>query len=119
MSDLTLICETCRFPIAGDTGCIYVTFREINAARAYERDGTALSEPIRWRVRHYAHPETGETDFYGISSDQIATWPALARWTAHLMEKNWFALTDWDDLLRELSGEMPGRRIRVVAQEAA
>lgn len=35
------------------------------------------------------------------------------------MEKNWFALSDWDDLLREVAGEIPSRRIRVAAKEAA
>jgi hypothetical protein len=134
MNDLTLICEICRFPIEGDTGAIYATFPDINAARAREREERhgavevssidivdLLMEPgpIHWRTGHYAHPEVQEVDSYEIDAVRIATWPALAHWTAHLMEKNWFALSDWDDLLREVAGEIPSRRIRVAAKEAA
>jgi len=112
MSDLTLICETCRFPIHGDTGCIYVIFPDINAAR---RGGGE----IHWRTSHYAHFAEGERDTYEISSERISSWRQLAWWTAHLMEKNWLSLSDWDDLLRELSGEGSPKRIRVAAKEAA
>jgi len=140
MNDLTLICEICRFPIEGDTGAIYATFPDINAARSRERDrererGERSSSvevssidivellmepgPIRWRTAHYAHPEMREVDSYEIDAVRISTWPQLAHWTAHLMDKNWFDLSDWDDLLRELAGDTPSRRIRVVAREAA
>ena len=109
MNDLTLICETCRFPISGDSGCIYTTFAEIRPS----------SDEVRWRTSHYAH-FTGEIrDTYEIGSESIASWPRLAWWTAHLMEKHWFGLSDWDDLLREVAGQIPSRRIRVAAKEAA
>ena len=35
------------------------------------------------------------------------------------MEKNWFPLSDWDNLLRELGGEGEPTRIRATAREAA
>ena len=109
MSDLTLICETCRFPINGDTGCIYTTFAEMRTS----------SDEIRWHTSHYAHFTEGVRDTYEISSERITTWRQFIWWTAHLMEKNWFPLSDWDDLLHEVSGEIPSRRILVVAGEAA
>lgn len=109
MNDLTLICETCGFPVAGDSGCIYTTFAEMRTS----------ADEIRWRTSHYRCFPEGERDTYEISSDQIATWPQFAWWTAHLMEKNWFPLSDWDDLLREVAGVIPARRIRVAAKEAA
>lgn len=109
MNDLTLICETCRFPVHGDTGCIYAAFREMRTP----------SGAIRWRTSHYGCFAGGARDTYEIGSERIATWRQLIWWTAHLMEKNWFARSDWDDLLREISGEEPPRRIRVAAKEAA
>ena len=109
MNDLTLICETCRFPVHGDAGCIYTTFAEMRTS----------SDEICWRTSHYAHFAEGVRDTYEISSERIATWRQFVWWTAHLMEKNWFPLSDWDELLREVSGEIPSRRILVAAGEAA
>ena len=109
MSDLTLICETCRFPINGDTGCIYTTFAEIRTSLEDR------SDEIRWRTSHYAHFTESDRDTYEISSERIATWRQLAWWTAHLMEKQWFPLSDWDDLLRELGGDETPKRIREAA----
>ena len=105
MNDLTLICETCRFPINGDSGCIYALFREM-------RDSP---DTIRWRTSHYAHFPADTGDTYEITAGRISTWRQLAWWTAHLMEKNWFPQSDWDDLLRELSGDDTPRRIREAA----
>jgi hypothetical protein len=109
MNDLTLICETCRFPINGDSGCVYATFAEMRTS----------AEEIRWRTSHYDCFAGGERDTYEISSERIATWRQFVWWTAHLMEKDWFPLSDWDDLMRELSGDEAPRRIRVAAGEAA
>jgi len=108
MPDLTLICETCRFPITGDTGAIYVPFADLQQT----------DHDICWRTSHYAHPGMDE-DSYGIAARRIATWQQLAWWTAHLMEKNWFRLSDWDTLLLEVAGETEPRRIRVAVREAA
>ena len=134
MNDLTLICETCGFPVAGDSGSIYVRLAEVRDTHAADREWhethpadaavdivELLTMPgdIHWRTGHDACRADRDEGCYEIDSDRIATWPALARWTAHLMEKNWFALSDWDDLLREVAGEVPSRRIRVAAREAA
>jgi hypothetical protein len=113
MNDLTLICETCRFPINGDTGCIYVIFPDINTARRQE------DSEIHWRTSHYAHFTGGVRDTYEIGAERISTWRQLIWWTAHLMEKSWFPLSDWDDLLRELTDGGQPQRIRIVAKEAA
>ena len=113
MNDLTLLCETCRFPINGSTGCIYVIFPDINTARREE------GREIHWRTSHYAHFAEGDRDAYEISAERIATWRQFVWWTAHLMEKNWFGRSDWDELLHEVSGDEPPHRICVVAGEAA
>lgn len=134
MNDLTLVCETCRKPIDGDTGSLYVRLGEVTSARAADRDwkeahpsGTAvditellmLPGDVRWRAAHDRCRSDHDQGCYEIDAPQISTWRHVARWTAHLMEKNWLGLTDWDGLLRELSGESPARRIRILAREAA
>jgi hypothetical protein len=105
VTDLTLICETCRFPINGDTGCIYAPFSEMRSPGI----------DVRWRTSHYAHFPQDEGDTYQIDAGRIATWRQLAWWTAHLMEKAWFPRSDWNDLLRELGGDETPRRIREAA----
>jgi hypothetical protein len=134
VNDLTLICETCHFPVTGNSGSIYVRLGDVRDKRHADQEwkqahpaGAAidihelLTMPgdIRWRVGHDSCRADRDEACYEIDDDKIATWPALARWTAHLMEKGWFPLSDWDDLLREVAGEIPSRRIRVAAREAA
>jgi hypothetical protein len=136
VNDLTLICETCHCPIASNAGSIYAIYREINSACADEAEwqehhppgtmidlGGLLASPldlIHWHVRHNScSSEHADEEVYEISAERISAWPQLAHWTAHLMGKTWFPLSDWDDLLRELSGEAPARRIRAVAREHA
>jgi hypothetical protein len=134
VSDLTLICQTCSFPIQGDTGSLYVRLGEVTAAQAARADweerhpsGTAIDitellthpEDVRWRSAHDKCRDDRDQGCYEIDVPRIATWSALCRWTAHLMEKNWFDLSDWDSLLREVSGDSPSSRIQVAAREAA
>ncbi|HEY2087878.1 MAG TPA: hypothetical protein VGH54_17910 [Mycobacterium sp.] len=134
MTDLTLICEGCRWPVLGDTGSLYVRLGEVMAAQVAQRDwdaarseGTAvdvteliaLPDDVRWRAAHDVCRSDHAQGCYEIDAPQIAEWPHVARWTAHLMAKNWLTLTDWDDVLRELSGETPAKRIRVTARAAA
>jgi hypothetical protein len=135
-NDLTLICEVCKFPIEGDTGSIYVRLGDVSDVRDAERSWQErhgddlhsngldvmrfLTAPpdAHWRVAHDKCRDDHGEGCYEIDAPRISTWPALCRWTAHLLEKNWFGLTDWDCLLRELGGESP-TRIRVTAREAA
>lgn len=134
MNDLTLICETCGFPIAPEKGSIYIRtgdardyrqamreWREVHpegsAVDLTELDG--FPEDIHWRTGHDACRSDHDEGCYEIDGDQITTWPALMHWTAHLMEKNWFGDSDWDELLREIAGEVPSRRIRSAASQAA
>lgn len=112
MTLLILICGRCGLPVAPGAGSIYATYREIGAAR--DDGGT-----IPWHARHDRCSEHLEESSYEIGADQIMTLGALSRWTAHLMAKRWVASSDWDDLLREAAGEIPSRRIRLAAEEAA
>jgi hypothetical protein len=134
VNELTLVCETCAFPISGDTGCLYVRMADLAAYReeykawraASDRDGAVTSAelmllplPVHWRTSHDKCRTDHDEDAYEIDAVRITSWAKAAHWTAHLMEKTWLASTDWKHLLRELSGEASSRRIRVVAREAA
>lgn len=135
MNDLTLICEVCKFPITNDSGSLYARYRDINEKRAAEHDwrerhpagGGAVSvaevmtKPglIRWRAAHDKCRDDRDEDCYEIDVDQIMSWAGFCHWTAHLMDKNWFGLSDWRFLFRELAGESSSRRIRITAREAA
>ena len=134
MSEITLICETCGQPITGSQGSIYIRIGDVGAHREAERQwreihpvGTALDiaalalmpEDIRWRTGHDACRTDNDQDCYDIDAARISTWPRVAWWTAHLLEKNWLQDSDWDDVLRELSGEAPSCRVRGDAREAA
>ena len=131
MSELVLICRGCRRPVEGDTGSLRATYADINTSRAAEAEwaqrqgGRAIDitdlmlapGPIRWLPYHdRCDPESGQPS-YQISSVQVSTWRGLARWTAHLMSKNWFPFSDWDDLLLEAAGEAPATRIRVLERQ--
>ena len=131
-AELVIICEKCRCPVPPEAGCLWVGHREIRTCQREsaewdrEHSGQAMSltemlgmpEDIHWKVHHDGcTPEPEEP--YWIGTEGVATWTGLAHWTAHLMEKNWFPLSDWDNLLRELGGEGEPTRIRAVAREAA
>lgn len=131
MSDLTLICGDCRQPVIGDTGYLYVDYADIHAARDAEKRRREVMKPgapvsiaeflvgrqASWKVTHDRHRSSDGA--YYIDAAQFDAWPKVAHWTAHLLEKTWIQFTDWDDVLRELAGDIPSRRIRVAAREAA
>jgi hypothetical protein len=112
VNDLILICERCGFPIAHGEGSIYATYQDLGAARP---DGGL----VHWHTRHDKCSEHLEESSYELGADQLTSQSDLARWTAHLMAKRWLALTDWDDLLREVAGEIPARRVLLVARGRA
>ena len=130
-AELALICRACRQPIEGDTGALRATYAAINSVRAAEaewaeRQGDrAISitelmlapEPVPWLPYHDRCDPEFESASYQIDSAQLSTWRHLARWTAHLMSKNWFPFSDWDELLREAAGEVPATRIQVLERQ--
>lgn len=124
MTELIAICDLCRRPVADGTGSLYIDLAEV---REYRHDADewraahagpvkvseVLDAPARpcWRVRHDACDTDRDVLAYDISVEQIRTWHELARWTAHLFDKNWFALTDWGHLMRGVA-ENSGTRIQ-------
>ena len=111
-AELVMFCGRCRAPVDGDTGFIGV--RHAALARA----GTGPGEVLWETLHHSCDPDPGN-DCYAINAERIATSPALAWWTAHLMGKTWLALTDWDEVLREAAGEGGSPRIAARMENAA
>lgn len=119
--ELVLICQKCGGPVA--SGCLWVDYAEIvqtrtaRAEQAARPDGAPLDivafiksrGDALWKVHHDGCTDD-PADGYLIDAERLRTWDGLAHWTAHLMEKNWFLLTDWNLLLREVAGERTGHR---------
>jgi hypothetical protein len=104
-AELDIMCPRCRHAIPRGRGCLWVSYAEIRGG-IRESGGQTAEGPdeITWKVHHDGcTAEPG--DAYSIEVVQISTWAGLSRWTAHLMAKTWFPLSDWDELLREAAGE--------------
>jgi len=127
---LDVICGACRKPIGDGEGNLWVDLSAVNAAeqaqaeweRRYKADETLvtvtaaqlseLPDEVPWRSHHIdCDPQPG-ANAYAIPATELRTWAELLDWTAHLMEKPWLGLTDWDGLLRAVVGG----KTRVVAR---
>jgi hypothetical protein len=117
-AQLIMTCGRCRAPIDGGSGFIGVRYRELAPAEVLRKAGNFPDEVI-WEALHNACDPNPAAACYAISADRIATWPAVAWWTAHLLAKPWIDLTDWDEVLRELAGEGGSPRIAVRMESAA
>ena len=99
------VCGACHAPLTSTDGAVSVPYRELRAKMGLddtaEREGGELAEQsgyVRWRVLHdRCAPDLG--DLYDIEVGRLATWEAVAAWSAHLHGKRWFRLTDWAGLL--------------------
>ena len=118
-SPWTWTCDGCGDPIL--SGFVTVRYEDIHAAqharadwdskRARRHAGekflvltrsdlASMPEDARWHAWHDGcdpHP-TGNDYWFTVS--QVPTFEAVLSWTVHLMEKNWFAATDWGPFLR-------------------
>jgi hypothetical protein len=132
-AEIVIVCGKCRQPVGPDSGCLWAGWTEINDTRAArtrwdtERAASAVTlQPLSpvpvqvgWKVAHEGCT-TRPDDGYWIAVQALTTWRDLVWWTAHLMEKNWLHLTDWDQLLREAAGDGgPDPRITVRLRSAA
>ena len=131
--ELVMICGKCRQPVGPHKGCLWVGHDEIRDRRGEKAEwdrrhsGRSLRlsemlgmpEDIHWKVHHDGcTPEPAEP--YWIATEDIGNYDRLLHWTAHLMAKTWFSLTDWDSLLREIAGEGgPSPRMMAAIRAAA
>lgn len=114
---LTWECDKCQERVKGKDGYICISYTEIGEAksshkkwdeeRAARGPWTAINlasanlpKRARWRVCHFECDPNPESTDYWIWVDHVSTWPKLCAFTAHLMGKKWFEVTDWDRILR-------------------
>lgn len=82
-------CEVCGNPIKDGTGYIDATESDIGA---------------HWTPEH-ATCGPYAVD-YGIAVEQIRDHADMLRWTSHLMDKRWFAASDWGTLIAQTVGPL-------------
>lgn len=93
--------------------------KAMNALAAYKEFGTkndgpstvadlmALPDGGTWSVicrDCYTEDMEGMAD-YDIELDRISSHKDALDWTLHLMEKNWFPYTNWEEVLRSAIAE--------------
>jgi hypothetical protein len=131
VTELVLICGGCGSP--APHGYLCVRFAEIHDYRhaldawheAHPGDGHYIEElltmpdEIEWRAWHYDCDPHSDEDAYQIDAENLSTWRGFLWWSAHLSSKNWVPDTDWDEVLREATGEIPSARIRIIEAAAA
>lgn len=123
MSRLQVLCQVCWQPIERghlgiDTQKV-AAFQAAEAARGKVETADDLLETLKagpevpqW-MTHCGRCEPN-TCGYCIEVSQLRTYKDLVRWTAHLMGKTWFAVTDWDHMLDGIARGQD-RRFREVA----
>lgn len=112
-------CERCGFPIADGAGYLAIDLHEASTAEVLEaewherhRDSIGatlaelmtLPEPARWVIAHDKCSPLPDGPYYCIDIERAKTAAHLLNWTAHLMSKTWLSATNWDDLIRVMSG---------------
>lgn len=114
--DLIAICDRCRKPVEGSDGYIHVSYREIDRQRRERRhfervarkrqvlslvDLDEFPAQARWQVHHDRCDPNRAHGCYWFGVERCRTWPQLIEWTAHLMQKDWFCETDWEQVLSD------------------
>ena len=54
----------------------------------------------KWQITCDKCWSDSNDDYYVINLNRIATWCAVAEWSAHLLEKDFLPFTDWSAILR-------------------
>lgn len=103
-------CDVCGKPTDRSDGYLRITWtriqeiqREQRAERTTEPElinlAGVLPIPRDWQ---WGHSECLPESDYWIEASRIDTLRKAMAWTLHLMEKNWFAGTDWERAIRRL-----------------
>lgn len=77
-------------------GCVMISAEELLDSHELER--------VFWLVRH-DRCERAPSNAYEIAIERILTQGKVLAWTAHLMEKNWLEVTNWDNVCRFAAGD--------------
>ncbi|WP_329045622.1 hypothetical protein OG738_29145 [Amycolatopsis sp. NBC_01488] len=96
--DLLAVCDVCLQLMKDGAGAVW--WHPAGGRRGERTPPSASLTPAdrqdRWRI---THDECEPGEGYRIAVERIRTWPAYLRWTAHLMAEDWFAATDWRELV--------------------
>jgi hypothetical protein len=122
-------CDVCGEPVADGAGYLTMHYGELHerdrAVKAWEeriaskypgpRRAYPMSElvdypeRVRWHVLHSAcDPRPDSGDDYWIGIERIRSASDVIRWSSHLLEKRWIQETSWNDLLRDVAGQLGG-----------
>lgn len=82
-------CEVCGNSISDGAGYVHSTESDVGA---------------HWTPEHTACGPVAVD--YGIAVEQIRTHADMLRWTSHLMDKRWFAGSDWGALIAQTVGPL-------------
>lgn len=130
--ELDFICDVCGRPVEDGDGALYVRHVDIVRARSdraeWEKtrgDGPidivsllTLGAPAPWLIHHDACAPA-DANGYDISVEQVRTWRALLRWTAHLMGKTWLPVTNWATVIGDAAEGRSSRIAEHVRGDAA
>ena len=83
MNEITWYCSECGTD-AGSKGFLYIGYAELRHRK----------------VECWDCKDEGRNDYY-MSTRELRTFKSLVEWEAHLTEKNWFAKTDWHEIVRQ------------------
>lgn len=117
--ELVLICTACHKPVADGTGYIEVRLDPVHDAEVAVKEwraahpgptftgGELLDYPasVPWLIWHAACDPDPDCLSYHIEVERIRTPRMALSWTAHLMEKSWLSVTNWDDVIRSWGEE--------------
>lgn len=106
--DIVAICDTCLTAIADGEGHVWIdqdlahrTARHQKGQTAgwEDSDGTetiTVDGGLPWNTTHNDCHPAKPAWAYAIPVERINTWPSFLHWTAHLMNKGWIEVTNWD-----------------------
>lgn len=117
---LAWLCRACGRPIEDGTGYLHVDHLLVSQRESAREDwerkgrddfGLSFADFIRdvpdevpWEAHHAACDPDPDSGDYWIEIHRVRTHGHLLNWTAHLMEKSWLMDTNWDELIRHMSG---------------
>ncbi|MDR6174295.1 hypothetical protein QE364_000792 [Nocardioides zeae] len=113
-TQITWTCAECKNPIRDHQGNVgadaHAAGDYLSAAAEAPSGGTAAAlmagpRPTRWEAYHHDCIEE-DTRRYEVGVQNLRTYQQLAAATGHLMEKAWFAGTDWKRILLAKAGSM-------------
>jgi len=116
---LVWTCSTCCQPVANGRGYVCVDSNQAGLTHArhetvdfeyrkrQEAEGSLVpypldevwDDPVPWAAYHHGCDPRPDSGDYWFAVERCRTLAEFLHWSAHLLEKRWFAHTDWRDLM--------------------